>query len=71
MTASILAKIRVKISSLTILRLLVVASQAHALLLVCGQSVVLVEKLVDLGGNVNTQADPAKGTTINYGAQAF
>lgn len=71
MTASILAEIRVKISSLTILRLLVVASQAHTLLSVCGQSVVLVEKLVDLEGNVNTQADPAKGTTINYGGQAF
>lgn len=71
MIASILTKFRVKISSLTILRFLVVASQAHTLLLVYSQSILLIEKLVDLGGNVNTQADPAKGTTINYGAHAF
>ncbi|BDD61322.1 hypothetical protein MPDQ_003575 [Monascus purpureus] len=37
----------------------------------CGQSVVLVEKEAVLGGHTNTYTDPATGTTIDYGVQAF
>ncbi|KAL5361326.1 hypothetical protein BJX96DRAFT_151736 [Aspergillus floccosus] len=36
-----------------------------------GQSVVLVEKEAVLGGHTNTFTDPATGTAIDYGVQAY
>jgi len=36
-----------------------------------GKSVVVVEKQAELGGHTNTYIDPATGTPVNYGLQAY